>query len=149
MVRYVPSFPAPVRLSENGNSQHPNKYCLAKRCAQLSPLYITNIVLMSTSTSELFTTTTVVSLLGVIAILVTAYAASTLLLPKSARAVDRNIFIWLCFDALIHFIFEGSFLWHSTFGRTVFRGTGPFAELCKPLWLTLCLRLHINWPAGL
>ncbi|GAB5593710.1 hypothetical protein Unana1_08610 [Umbelopsis nana] len=81
--------------------------------------------------AELFTTTTVVSLLGVIAILVTAYAASALLLPKSARAVDRNIFIWLCFDALIHFIFEGSFLWHSTFGRTVFRGTGPFAELWK------------------
>jgi hypothetical protein len=86
---------------------------------------------MSASTSELFTTTTVVSLLGVVAILVAAYSASALLLPKSARAVDRNIFIWLCFDALIHFIFEGSFLWHSTFGRTVFRASGPFAELCK------------------
>ncbi|KAG2185460.1 hypothetical protein INT44_002251 [Umbelopsis vinacea] len=86
---------------------------------------------MSTSTSELFTPTTLFSLLGVVAILVASYAASTLLLPKSARSVDRYIFIWLAFDALIHFIFEGSFLYYSTFGRTVFRGSGPFAELWK------------------
>lgn len=86
---------------------------------------------MSTSTNELFTPTTIFSLLGVVAILVAAYAASALLLSKSARAVDRYIFIWLAFDALIHFIFEGSFLYYSTFGRTVFRGSGPFAELCK------------------
>lgn len=96
---------------------------------------------MSTSTSELFTPTTIFSLLGVVAILVAAYAASALLLSKSARAVDRYIFIWLAFDALIHFIFEGSFLYYSTFGRTVFRGSGPFAELCKnQLFQTLTLR---------
>ncbi|CAM0140018.1 hypothetical protein VKS41_007309 [Umbelopsis sp. WA50703] len=86
---------------------------------------------MSPSTDELFTTTTIVSLLGVVAILATAYGASLYLLPKSARSVDRYIFIWLGFDALIHFIFEGSFLYHSTFGRAVFRESGPFAELWK------------------
>lgn len=103
----------------------------AARCGR--SLYFLKNCNMSASTSELFTTTTVISLLGVVAILVAAYTASALLLPKSARAVDRNIFIWLCFDALIHFIFEGSFLWHSTFGRAVFRASGPFAELCK-IW---------------
>lgn len=86
---------------------------------------------MSASTDDLFTTTTIVSLLGVVAILAAAYGASVFLLPKSARSVDRYIFIWLGFDALIHFIFEGSFLYHSTFGRAVFRESGPFAELCK------------------
>jgi hypothetical protein len=100
---------------------------------------------MSTSTSELFTSTTIFSLLGVVAILVAAYAASALLLSKSARAVDRYIFIWLAFDALIHFIFEGSFLYYSTFGRTVFRGSGPFAELCKnPLFQPLTLHSGKN-----
>lgn len=86
---------------------------------------------MLASTDDLFTTTTIVSLLGVVAILATAYGASVYLLPKSARSVDRYIFVWLGFDALIHFIFEGSFLYHSTFGRAVFRESGPFAELCK------------------
>jgi len=34
------------------------------------------------------------------------------------------------FDALIHFVFEGSFLWLSVFGRQVNISTGPFAEMC-------------------
>jgi len=34
------------------------------------------------------------------------------------------------FDALIHFIFEGSFIALSTFGRTVDTSSGIFAELC-------------------
>lgn len=35
------------------------------------------------------------------------------------------------FDAMIHFTFEGSFLYLSTFGRTANSSVGPFAELCK------------------
>ena len=35
------------------------------------------------------------------------------------------------FDAMIHFTFEGSFLYLSTFGRQVITSTGPFATLCK------------------
>lgn len=41
---------------------------------------------------------------------------------------------WLlrkAFDAGIHFVFEGSFLWVSTFGRQANTGTGVFAEMCK------------------
>lgn len=32
---------------------------------------------------------------------------------------------------MIHFTFEGSFLWLSTFGRQVNTSEGPFAELCE------------------
>lgn len=32
---------------------------------------------------------------------------------------------------MIHFTFEGSFLYLSTFGRQVITSTGPFATLCK------------------
>ena len=41
------------------------------------------------------------------------------------------------FDALIHFIFEGSFLWLSVFGRQVNTQSGPFAELC------MLMNLHV------
>lgn len=34
------------------------------------------------------------------------------------------------FDGMIHFTFEGSFLYLSTFGRSVVTSEGPFAELC-------------------
>jgi hypothetical protein len=34
------------------------------------------------------------------------------------------------FDALIHFIFEGSFLALSTFGRTVNASESVFAQMC-------------------
>ena len=37
------------------------------------------------------------------------------------------------FDAMIHLVFEGSFLYLSTFGRTVNASTGYFAELCEYL----------------
>ena len=32
---------------------------------------------------------------------------------------------------MIHFTFEGSFLYLSTFGRQVITSSGPFAELCQ------------------
>lgn len=41
------------------------------------------------------------------------------------------------FDALIHFVFEGSFLWLSVFGRQVNISTGPFAEMCTSQTPTL------------
>jgi hypothetical protein len=34
------------------------------------------------------------------------------------------------FDAMIHFGYEGSFLYLSVFGRQVNNSTGPFAALC-------------------
>lgn len=45
------------------------------------------------------------------------------------------------FDAMIHFSFEGSFLYLSTFGRSVNASQGPFAELCTSVlssFHTLC-----------
>ncbi|KAF8527470.1 Emopamil-binding protein [Hysterangium stoloniferum] len=87
---------------------------------------------MTVQTSEppsIFTTTSLVSLTGVLAIYVLAHAGSKALLPKNASWTDRATFIWMTFDALIHFIFEGSFLYLSTFGRQVATSTGPFAEL--------------------
>jgi hypothetical protein len=57
----------------------------------------------------------VVSLLAVLALLGGAYAASLKALPKSATLKIRILFIWHFFDALIHFVFEGSFLWNCFF----------------------------------
>ncbi|ORX55059.1 Emopamil-binding protein [Hesseltinella vesiculosa] len=72
---------------------------------------------------------TINSLLAVVAILVVSLLASRLLLPSSSTRTDHATFVWFAFDALIHFIFEGSFVYHSTFGRTVNTGKDMFALL--------------------
>jgi hypothetical protein len=59
--------------------------------------------------------TTVISLLCVVALLAAAYAASLRLLPRSATVKTRILFVWHAFDALIHFFFEGSFLYNRFF----------------------------------
>jgi len=59
--------------------------------------------------------TTVISLLGVLALLAAAYAASLKVLPKTSALKIRILFVWHAFDALIHFVFEGSFLWNCFF----------------------------------
>jgi hypothetical protein len=59
--------------------------------------------------------TTVISLLGVLALLAGAYGASIKVLPKTATLKTRVLFVWHLFDALIHFVFEGSFLWNCFF----------------------------------
>jgi len=81
--------------------------------------------------SPVFTETSAYSLAGVFTIGVIAYIGSKSFLPKNARWQDRYTFVWLAFDALIHFIFEGSFLWLSVFGRQVNTQTGPFAQMWK------------------
>ncbi|KAJ2912115.1 hypothetical protein MD484_g8297, partial [Candolleomyces efflorescens] len=81
--------------------------------------------------SAVFTKTSAFSLAGVVLLGTVAYLASKALLPKSTRWQDKYIFVWLAFDALIHFIFEGSFLWHSVFGRQVNTDTGVFAEMWR------------------
>lgn len=84
-----------------------------------------------TPSQEIFTATSAASLAAVAAIGVVAYNGSNILLPKNAKWQDRFTFIWLAFDAMIHFSFEGSFLYLSTFGRQVNTSVGPFAELWK------------------
>ncbi|KAI0266084.1 Emopamil-binding protein [Gloeopeniophorella convolvens] len=88
-------------------------------------------MLEDTSPHSVFTATSAASLAGVAAIAVTASTAARALLPKGAPWQDRATFIWLTFDALIHFIFEGSFLWLSTFGRTVDTSVGPLAQMWR------------------
>ncbi|KAF2003158.1 Emopamil-binding protein [Amniculicola lignicola CBS 123094] len=59
--------------------------------------------------------TTVISLLAVLALLGGAYAASVRVLPKTAGWKTRILFVWHLFDALIHLVFEGSFLYNCFF----------------------------------
>ncbi|EPQ54572.1 Emopamil-binding protein [Gloeophyllum trabeum ATCC 11539] len=80
---------------------------------------------------EFFTATSACSLAGVATIALIANFGAKILLPRSVRWQDKATFIWLAFDALIHFSFEGSFLYLSTFGRQVNTSVGPFAEMWK------------------
>ncbi len=59
---------------------------------------------------DLFDQATLVSLSAVVVILGAAYGASRRLLDPSTSASLRFLFIWHAFDALTHFVLEGSFL---------------------------------------
>lgn len=67
------------------------------------------------ATSPQIDATTVISLLGVITLLAAAYGASIKILPPATTIKTRILFVWHLFDALIHFVFEGSFLWNCFF----------------------------------
>lgn len=64
---------------------------------------------------DLFDQTTLVSLASTLAILATAYVLSLSTLDRATPTSYRFLFIWHAFDALIHFILEGSFLYHCFF----------------------------------
>lgn len=83
------------------------------------------------SEQQIFTTTSVLSLAGVVVVAFAAVAGSRALLPRSATWQDRLTFAWLTFDGTMHLIFEGSFLYLSTFGKSVNTSTGVFAEMWK------------------
>ncbi|KAK8159242.1 Emopamil-binding protein [Phyllosticta citrichinensis] len=72
---------------------------------------------ITTSSPSLVTidSTTILSLLGTVAALALAHALSLRLLPRSAGTTARVLFIWHAFDAAIHAVFEGSFLWNVFF----------------------------------
>ncbi|KAF2248473.1 Emopamil-binding protein [Trematosphaeria pertusa] len=59
--------------------------------------------------------TTILSLVFFVSLLAAAYAVSIRLLPRSATLKTRILFIWHAFDALIHFFFEGSYLFNCFF----------------------------------
>lgn len=61
---------------------------------------------------DLFDETTLISLASTVAILLVAYGTSLKALSPSTPGSYRFLFIWHAFDALIHFILEGSFLYH-------------------------------------
>lgn len=64
--------------------------------------------------------TTILSLLGVVAILLSSYILSTRVLAPTTPSSLRILFIWHFFDFLIHTIFEGSFLYNCFFSRVPF-----------------------------
>lgn len=67
----------------------------------------------SSSLLDLIDTTTIFSLLSTLAILLAAYTASLYFLhPTTTTRQTRFLFIWHAFDALIHFILEGSYLYN-------------------------------------
>ncbi|GAB7348754.1 hypothetical protein MBLNU459_g7486t1 [Dothideomycetes sp. NU459] len=66
------------------------------------------------STGFVIDSTTILSLLSTLAILLAAYASSLYALPASAGPKTRFLFVWHAFDALIHFLLEGSYL-HNCF----------------------------------
>ncbi|TID14495.1 Emopamil-binding protein [Venturia nashicola] len=55
---------------------------------------------------------TIGGLSAALGLLITASIASRLALPKAASTRTRILFVWHSFDSLIHFIFEGSFLYN-------------------------------------
>ncbi|KAI0166990.1 Emopamil-binding protein [Hypoxylon sp. FL1284] len=78
---------------------------------------------------DLFDETTLVSLASTVAILATAYGLSLWALDRGAPGSHRFLFVWHAFDALIHFILEGSFLYHCFFSWV------PLARVSNPLAL--------------
>ncbi|KAK4680303.1 hypothetical protein QC764_211910 [Podospora pseudoanserina] len=70
---------------------------------------------------EMIDQTTIISLLSTLAILFTALGISKLVLDKHTPGRLRFLFVWHAFDALIHFILEGSFVWHCLCSSTSVR----------------------------
>lgn len=67
-------------------------------------------------TPSIISPTTIFSLGATLAILLAAYSASLTLLPRATTPLKiRLLFIWHAFDALIHFILEGSYLYNCFF----------------------------------
>jgi hypothetical protein len=66
-------------------------------------------------TAPVIDAVTVTSLLAALGIFIIAYVLSGVLLPKAASTRSRILFVWHSFDSLIHFCFEGSFLYNCFF----------------------------------
>lgn len=96
---------------------------------QLLSFFFSSRLIMSDA--PLIDAVTIYSLLAVLGLLIVAFLGSFVALPKQSSTVDRATFVWYAFDALTHFILEGSFVWHSILGRTVNSGQDMFAQLCK------------------
>lgn len=59
---------------------------------------------------QIISLTTVISLSVVLSIIVFAYSLNKLLLPPDSPPKIRLFFIWHLFDAVVHFMLEGSYL---------------------------------------
>ncbi|KAJ7069652.1 Emopamil-binding protein [Mycena amicta] len=90
-----------------------------------------SLLTIMSSAKDVFTVTSAASLAGVAALYVVGSLASNALLPKNAPFINRFTFIWLAFDGLTHLTIEASFLYLSTFGRTVNSSVGPLADMWR------------------
>lgn len=70
---------------------------------------------MSAQSNLVIDQTTILSLLSTLAILGVAYFSSFQLLHSTTTAKRRVLFIWHAFDALVHIVLEGSFLYNCFF----------------------------------
>lgn len=90
----------------------------------------------SNSLADLIDATTILSLASTVAILGAAYILSLRLLPTSASPKTRVLFIWHAFDALIHFILEGGYLYNCFFSytstNTLWRGKSAVSAYLPP-----------------
>ncbi|KAF9806377.1 hypothetical protein IEO21_08686 [Rhodonia placenta] len=93
----------------------------------------------------IFNETSAYSLAFVAFVGVVAVTASRTLLPKTASWQDKFTFIWLAFDAGIHFVFEGSFLYYSLFGRQVNTNFGPALDSRRPILGKDYARADARW----
>ncbi len=74
---------------------------------------------------ELFSLTTILSLLSTVVIVLAAYVASLRLLPSRTSTKLRVLYIWLVADGLTHLTLEASFLYNCFFTHI------PVASLSK------------------
>lgn len=85
------------------------------------------------SSAPVIDAVTVTSLAVALSLFIVAYILSGVLLPKASSTPARVLFVWHSFDSLIHFFFEGSFLYNCFF--TYVQLSHP-PSVSSP-WLTL------------
>ncbi|KAI9458389.1 Emopamil-binding protein [Lactarius psammicola] len=100
-------------------------------------------MLESAQPPSISTTTSAYSLACVAGIWLIASTAARALLPKNAPWQDRVTFIWLTFDAFIHFIFEGTLLAVLTSGRTVITSSASSPRCVR--WREYADARHARW----
>ena len=81
---------------------------------------------------DLFDQTTLISLAAILVILCAALGLSRKALSPSTPGSLRFLFIWHAFDALVHFIVEGSFLYHCFFSSLPAAEAGRRASTFYP-----------------
>ena len=80
----------------------------------------------SSPTTFVIDQTTIFSLLATVLLLTSAYLLSIRLLPSTTAIKHRILFIWLAYDALVHFCLEGSFVYNCFFTYTTVPHTSDY-----------------------
>ncbi|CAG8606827.1 5715_t:CDS:2 [Ambispora leptoticha] len=87
---------------------------------------------MSLIPTQLKEPTAIYSLLFTLLLFIVSFVvAYNFLSREKFKTSEKYVFMWLTWDALVHLILEGSFVYMSILGRTVETSSGPMAELWK------------------